>query len=179
MLRKTRNGLSKALMKSTAVIRKLFLDTNILVDLIDENRSSSKISISLVRLADEGQIPLCCSALSIANLPYILRKQPVIKVEAAIRNFIDTQMHIQDLHPDNILEALNLQIPDIEDAFQWAAAKRAGASHLVTNDGIFLETKIDGMPLLLSPKNLIELLIGRLRNEKLDLLGSQAEDTNL
>lgn len=54
---------------------KVFLDTNILVDLV-ENRQESAQAAVIHQLGEDGRIQLCASYLSYANLGYIWRKVP-------------------------------------------------------------------------------------------------------
>jgi predicted nucleic acid-binding protein len=140
-------------------ITKVFLDTNVLLDLVDRVRPNAQKSVKIVEVAEGLNISLCCSALSLINLAYILRSQQADLVRKAIEGFL-LSFEVQDLNSEDIQYALTLPMDDFEDAFQWVAAKKCGASHVVSNDKHFLLRQTIGMPLINSPDTMISILNG-------------------
>ena len=57
-------------------MKKIFLDTNILLDFLENNRVNRVYAEVIVELAKTGSISLFASYLSFANMAYILRKKP-------------------------------------------------------------------------------------------------------
>lgn len=55
-------------------MKKVFVDTNILVDLIADRRPFSKFAIQLFTMAEERKIKLYTSSHSIATTHYLLKK---------------------------------------------------------------------------------------------------------
>lgn len=55
-------------------MRRIFIDTNILVDLIADRRPYSKFAIQIFTKAEERKIELCTSSHSIATTHYLLKK---------------------------------------------------------------------------------------------------------
>ena len=56
-------------------MRRIFLDTNILLDLI-QYREHYQESIAILQCAFDGKFDVFASTLSYANIAYILRKWP-------------------------------------------------------------------------------------------------------
>ena len=107
----------------------------------------------MVALAEANGISLCCSALSLVNLAYILRGQQKDIVRMAIYNFLEI-FEVQDQSQEEIKAAFAISMDDFEDAFQWIAAKKCGASHVATGDKKFLSLKAVGMPIIESPNTI-------------------------
>lgn len=99
---------------------KVFLDTNILVDLV-ENRQESAQAAVIHQLGEDGRIQLCASYLSYANLGYIWRKVPQHQRYERIRELcvgIDIlPMDVTQLHA-----ALTHEVKDYEDMLQYQCA---------------------------------------------------------
>ena len=55
-------------------MKKAFLDTNIIVDLIADRKPFSKFSIEIFKKAEENKIKLFTSSHSIATTHYLLKK---------------------------------------------------------------------------------------------------------
>lgn len=53
---------------------RVFLDTNILIDLLDTTRPEHEASTRLLRAIQAGKIAACISPISIVNTIYVLRK---------------------------------------------------------------------------------------------------------
>ena len=64
---------------------KVFLDTNILIDLA-ENRQEAALAAAILQLGEDGQITLYSSYLSFANMGYIWRDVPRQQRYERIRN---------------------------------------------------------------------------------------------
>ena len=111
---------------------KVFLDTNILVDLV-ENRQESAQAAVIHQLGEDGRIQLCASYLSYANLGYIWRKVPQHQRYERIRELcvgIDIlPMDVTQLHA-----ALTHEVKDYEDMLQYQWALAGGCDVIVTNN---------------------------------------------
>ena len=55
-------------------MRRLFLDTNIIVDLISDRKPFSKYAIEIFQKSEEGQVELYTSSHSMATTHYLLKK---------------------------------------------------------------------------------------------------------
>jgi predicted nucleic acid-binding protein len=111
---------------------KVFLDTNILMDFV-ENRESREYAETIIELGKTGAIQLFASYLSFANMGYILRrrsKEDRYRLLSSVRNIV-TVLPCDDKQLD---EALAIPVNDYEDMLQYQCAVAAGCDVIVTNN---------------------------------------------
>ena len=135
---------------------KLFLDTNILIDLLADRQPFSKYAAELLSASENKQAELYTSSHSIATTYYILNKQIDDK---SLRVFLDDLMDfIYPISIDYLIlkKAVKSNIKDFEDAIQiLAAASIANLDAIVTrNPKDFKDAGI----LVLSPEKAVELI---------------------
>ena len=111
---------------------KVFLDTNILVDL-KENRQESAQSATILQLGENKKIQLFASSLSYANLGYIWRKEPQHLRYERIRELC-VGIEILPMDDSQIYAALAQEVKDYEDMLQYQCALAAGCDIIVTNN---------------------------------------------
>jgi len=124
----------------------IFLDTNIVLDLLAYRMPFYTEAAMLFSLADKKQLKLSISALCIADSNYILSKQhPEMEVRKVLRNF-KVLVNVLPLD-DKISElALNSDFKDFEDAIQYFTAIENGQDLIITrNQQDFKESKIPVM----------------------------------
>lgn len=112
----------------------ILVDTNILLDVIQERKPHDAPAARLWKLAEERTITAYVSAISFNNIYYIARKQ--IGSDRAL-DAIKLIRHIFQLVPLDepvIDRAIANPGADFEDAIQAAAAARIGADYVVTRD---------------------------------------------
>jgi predicted nucleic acid-binding protein len=113
---------------------KVFLDTNILLDVLARREPFYEPAARLWTLVEGGNLTGLVSVLSLPNLYYILRRQKNVssarKAVALLRDiFTLVPLDVQILN-----QGLDSDISDFEDALQYFAAQRAGASVLITRN---------------------------------------------
>lgn len=111
---------------------KVFLDTNILVDL-QENRLESARAAVIHQLGEDGKIKLYASYLSYANLGYIWRKVPQHERYERIRQLC-IGVEILPMDVNQLHSALNMEVKDYEDMLQYQCAIAGGCDVIVTNN---------------------------------------------
>ena len=114
---------------------KLFIDTNVMLDLLGE-RMPFYISVAkIATLADKGQIILVASALSYSTVSYFLTKfENAEKAKVKLRKFkIISQ--ICDMNEIIIEKALNSNFSDFEDSLQYFSAVASECDILITRNG--------------------------------------------
>ena len=111
---------------------KVFLDTNILVDLA-ENRQESMQAAVIQQLGEDGHIQLYASYLSYANLGYIWRKVPRQKRYERIRDLC-IGVEILPMDEAQLHAALSQEVKDYEDMLQFQCALAGGCDVIVTNN---------------------------------------------
>jgi predicted nucleic acid-binding protein len=101
---------------------KIFLDTNVIVDLIADRKPFSKYSIIIFKLAEEQKIQLFTSSHSIATTHYILKKYLDEKsLREVLINLLDF-LNIIPLDTDVLKKGLRSIHKDFEDALQIICA---------------------------------------------------------
>ncbi|WP_029523018.1 PIN domain-containing protein [Persephonella sp. KM09-Lau-8] len=112
---------------------KIFLDTNILLDLLLDRKNSYEASI-ILNSVDVGLFEGYISDITLVNINYIAKKQ---KKENEIKEFLILLLEAMEIcTPDTnlIYEALKLENKDFEDNIQYLLAKKYKCDCLITND---------------------------------------------
>lgn len=103
-------------------MKKVFVDTNILVDLIADRRPFSKFAIQIFSKAEEGKIKLYTSSHSIATTHYLLKKYIDEKELRDVLLNILVYLTIVAIDQDVIKKGLRSKHKDFEDAIQIISA---------------------------------------------------------
>ena len=113
----------------------VFLDTNILVDLIADRRPFSKHVIEIFKSAEEHKIQLYTSSHSIATTHYLLKKYVE---EKELRDILSNLLEFLVVIPvdlDVLKKGLRSKHKDFEDAIQiLCASSIAGIDFIVTRN---------------------------------------------
>jgi len=132
---------------------KAFVDTNIVLDLLQKREGFYKDAQQLFTLADAKQVTLFVSALTIANTHYILFKH--LKLET--RNVLSKFKVLVNVLPTNdkiLTLSLASNFPDFEDAIQYYTALENEIECIITrNKKDFINASIP----LLTAKEYLEL----------------------
>lgn len=103
-------------------MKKIFVDTNILVDLIADRRPFSKFAIQIFSKAEDKKIKLYTSSHSIATTHYLLKKFIDEKdLRDVLLNIID-YVNVIPIDIDVIKKGLKSKHKDFEDALQIYSA---------------------------------------------------------
>lgn len=103
-------------------MKKVFLDTNIIVDLIADRRPFSKYAIEIFNNAEEKKIQIFTSSHSIATTHYLLKKY---LDEKPLREVLSTLLDYLTIVPidlDILKKGLRSKHKDFEDALQILCA---------------------------------------------------------
>lgn len=124
-------------------MKKLFLDTNIILDLLAHRMPFYTEAAELFSMADKKEIKLSISSLCLADTHYILSKQnPDLEVRKILRKF-KVLVNVLPLD-DKIADlALNSEFRDFEDAIQYYTAIENDQDLIITrNQQDFRDSKI-------------------------------------
>ncbi len=113
---------------------KVFVDTNILLDVLGRREPFYADSAQVWTLAETGQVEGFASTLSLPNLFYVLRRASGAK---AARKAVGMLRDIFSLVPLDVQitnQAIDADIQDFEDGIQFFSALRCGAAALVTRN---------------------------------------------
>ncbi|RLD27719.1 MAG: PIN domain nuclease [Bacteroidetes bacterium] len=116
-------------------MRKLFLDTNIVLDLLAKRHPFYESAAILFSMADKNKVNLFVSSLTFANTNYVLSKFKSPQKAREILKLFKLLVKVQPID-DKIIElALNDEkFIDFEDGLQYYAALKCGAEGLITRD---------------------------------------------
>ena len=114
--------------------KKVFVDTDIIYDLLAKRDSFYSAAAHLFTLADEGKIQIFISALSLANIHYLISKQQSETEAKQILRKFKLLVHITPLNEKIIDLALNSEFEDFEDAIQYFSALQNEIEILLTRN---------------------------------------------
>lgn len=103
-------------------MKKIFVDTNIIVDLIADRRPFSKFAIEIFSKAQDKKLKLYTSSHSIATTHYLLKKYIEEKeLRNVLYNLLD-YIQVIPVDLDVIKKGLKSKHKDFEDAIQMLCA---------------------------------------------------------
>ena len=114
--------------------KKVFVDTDIIYDLLAKRDPFYLAAAQLFTLADEGKVQIYISALSLANLHYLITKQRSEEEAKEILRKFKVLVHIAPLNDKIIDLALNSEFSDFEDAIQYFSALQNEIEVLLTRN---------------------------------------------
>lgn len=114
--------------------KRVFVDTDIIYDLLAKREPFYQAAARLFTLADEGKIQIFISSLSFANLHYLLSKETSsFEAKQILRKF-KLLIQIAPLNEKIIDLALNSEFHDFEDAIQYYSALQNEIEILITRN---------------------------------------------
>lgn len=113
---------------------RVFIDTNILVDVLERRQPFFLESANMLELGVEGRIELFASSLSFINAIYIGRKtlgrEQIVEKVKALAHYV----HVSPMTESEFLQALRMEGKDIEDNLQYCSALAASCPAIVTRN---------------------------------------------
>lgn len=113
---------------------KVFLDTNIFIDILLDRQPFSKESAKIYKLCENALLDGYVAPITINNIYYICRKAKHIDIIKEYLLDISTFFTVAQFNSESIRKANNLKGNDYEDALQCAMAQQAGCEYLVTRN---------------------------------------------
>lgn len=114
---------------------RIFLDTNMILDLLGERDPFYASIAKIATLADQKKITLVVSPLSFTTVDYVLSKyEPSDSVLKKLRMF-KILCEVCAVDEETIEKGLNSGFSDFEDAVQYFTALQANCSIIITRNG--------------------------------------------
>jgi len=114
---------------------KLFLDTNIIIDILADRKPFSNSAYMIFREAKLARWKLYTSSNSILTAFYILEKHSNTKQANSAIETILKRLEIVDLKKTELLRALKSKTEDLEDASQIECVTKIGnINYIITRD---------------------------------------------
>ena len=125
---------------------RLFLDTNIVIDLLGERAPFYESAAKIATLADKGKVQIIVSALTYSTVYYLLsRYENNELVKEKIRK-LKVIAETSDLMDKIIDQGLSSKFADFEDALQYYSAVKTECNLLITRNG--KDFKVSEIPVL-------------------------------
>ena len=115
-------------------MKKLFLDTNIVIDILEERKQYSEDAVKLFTMAYYKKVKLIVSPITYSTAAYLLRKHGVAEVRRLLSNFRRLS-HVAMTNEQVVDNSLASQFEDIEDAIQYYTAIKSNADIIITRNG--------------------------------------------
>ena len=133
------------------MVSKVYIDTNVFIDLLDSTRPFSRESWSLIRQMTKEATLLTINSDTVTNTFYILSKHKLYTPQKLF-GLMKKSVMLFDVVPveqKEVLEAITLceaeetSFKDYEDALQYVCAKKVEAELILTNDKRFVSLDIE------------------------------------
>lgn len=116
-------------------MQRLYIDTNIILDLLGEREPFYEAAAKLASLADKEKIKIIVSPISFATVNYFLSKFETAKIAKEKLRKFKIISEICDINEAIIEKGLNSSFIDFEDALHYFSAADSGCEILITRNG--------------------------------------------
>lgn len=114
-------------------MKKIFLDTNVVIDLLDKRDPFYKAAVTIFTLAYKKKVALYVSPMTYATASYLLRKHGQEQMRLLLRNF--RQLSRVTVADEKVVDdALASSFVDYEDALQYYSALSKNVDVIVTRN---------------------------------------------
>lgn len=135
---------------------KIFLDTNVILDLLGERKPFFESIAKIATLADQKKITLVVSPLSFTTVEYVLNKfETSVSVLNKLRRF-KILCHVCQVNEEVIEKGLNSNFNDFEDAVQYFTAIQSNCAIIITRNG--KDFKNSSIPVMTAEEYLSSIL---------------------
>jgi len=113
---------------------KVFVDTNVLIDVLARREPFYADSARVWTLAEQGQVAGFISVISFNNIYYVVRRLRTRTVAERMMVLLRDTFTPVVLDKQILDQAIDGRFKDLEDAIQYFSAVRAGVDCLVSRD---------------------------------------------
>ena len=113
---------------------RLFLDTNIVIDLLDRREPFCHDAVQLFTMAYYKQVQLIVSPMTYTTASFLLHKHGADVVRNLLSNFRQLS-RVATADERTVDDSLASQFNDFEDAMQYYCALKAKADIIITRNG--------------------------------------------
>ncbi len=113
---------------------RLFVDADIVMDLLTQREKFFKSAAVLFTLGDKNEVEINVSSLTIANVFYLLSRQYNNKKAWGIVQHFRTMVNVLAVDAKSIDQALASEFKDFEDAIQYYVATGNRIEMLITRN---------------------------------------------
>ena len=125
---------------------RLFLDTNVILDLLAERKPFYEFIAKLATIADQKKLILVTSPLSFTTVEYILKRNENAEIVIDKLRKFKIICEVCDVNEEIVEKGLNSNFKDFEDSIQYYSAVEANCSIFITRNG--KDFKNSSLPIL-------------------------------
>lgn len=114
-------------------MRKIFADTNVVIDLLEKRKPFYKDAVRLFTMAYNGELEVYVSGCTFTTASYLLRKHSYDEARTLLRNFRQLA-RVSPINEEIIDLSLSSEFNDYEDAVQYYSAVSVAAEVIVTRN---------------------------------------------
>ena len=115
--------------------KRIFIDTNIMLDFLGERDPFYEPIAKIATLAEQKKLTLVVSPISFAIVNYFLEKFENAKIAKEKLLKFNILSKICSLNKEIVQKGLNSQIKDFEDALQYFSAVESNCEIIITRNG--------------------------------------------
>ena len=115
-------------------MRKVFVDTDVCIDLLSGRKPFNKTAEILFSLADNKKIKIYVSSLSFSNIDYVLRSQYTSTHSRQLIGTFKTLVNVLPVDSKTIDLAIASDFNDFEDAIQHSCAIENNLTTIITRN---------------------------------------------
>lgn len=112
---------------------KVFLDTNVLLDLLLERDGYIECG-SIFELQESGGVSVCVSVLTMINAAYVYRKTVGQDMATVNLKFLSTMVEVLPMDSEMLQSAIYMRGRDFEDVLQAVCAQKGGCDCIITRN---------------------------------------------
>jgi len=135
---------------------RIFLDTNVILDLLAERKPFYESIAKLATLADQKKLVLVTTPLSFTTIEYILKRNENAEIVIDKLRKFKIICEVCDVNEEIIEKGLNSNFKDFEDSIQYYSAVEANCSIFITRNG--KDFKNSSLPILTAEEYLKSLI---------------------
>jgi predicted nucleic acid-binding protein len=139
-----------------------FIDTDVIIDYITDRKPFSDSSEIIFALIENRKIKGHTSSLSFSNLYYLINQQLSRKMTLSILKDLSGILNILKVDEDSVLQALNSDFRDFEDALQYYSASDYKRIDLIVTRNV-RDYKHSDLPVM-TPDTLIKSIVLQTRD---------------
>jgi len=135
---------------------RLFLDTNVILDLLAERKPFYESIAKLATLADQKKLILVTTPLSFTTVEYILKRSENAEIVIDKLRKFKIICEVCDVNEEIVEKGLNSNFKDFEDSIQYYSAVEANCFIIITRNG--KDFKYSSLPILTAEEYLKSLI---------------------
>jgi len=138
-------------------MKNVFIDTNIIIDFLANREPFSEYAAKLFQLAQNNEINIYISDITINNTYYVLKQVSSHKKTLNLIAGIESLVEIIPTNQKIIQKAIKSGFKDFEDAIQYYSAKEVKSIDVIATRNT-KDFKISDIPVL-TPETIVKLIL--------------------